>query len=289
MSARNSNLGSVGSIKNDVKRAGQKAASSHLMEGLTRVGYGVRGLIYITMGLLAFDVVLGKGGAPTDQQGAIAVIGNQPAGVFFLWVVLIGLVSYSLWGVIRAVLDPLHKGRDLKGLLTRGGYLFSAVSYALLILPTFGYINGKGSSAQSGAQTQQFMTSIMSKPWGPWAIGMIGLIVIAVGLYQIYQGFNSSFDKQFKTYAMTAKEVKWATQMGRFGTASRGFIIAVVGGLICLAAFQSNSSQTIGIDAALKTLLGQPYGIWLLGIVAVGLMAFGLYSLLSAAWFRLNK
>jgi hypothetical protein len=43
------------------------------------------------------------------------------------------------------------------------------------------------------------------------------------------------------------------------------------------------------MDAALATLLHQPYGIWLLGIVAVGLIAFGVYSLLSAAWFRLKR
>lgn len=224
-------------MKADVIKAAHKAAFNPLVEALARLGYGVRGLIYITMGLLAVSVAFGKGGAPADQQGAIAAIGRQPAGLVILWVVLIGLVSYSLWGVIRAVLDPLHKGRDTKGLLTRGAYLVSAVSYALLILPTYGFITGAGSTAQNGAQTQQSLASIMSKPWGPWAIGLIGLIVIAVGLYQIYQGFNSSFDKQFKTYAMTARQVKWATQLGRFGTATRGLILALVGGSLCVAAF----------------------------------------------------
>jgi hypothetical protein len=289
MSGTKSKAGSIGSIKADVKRAGQKAALSPLMEALERLGYGVRGLIYITMGLLALNVTLGKGGAPTDQQGAIAAIGRQPAGMVLLWVVLLGLVSYSLWGVIRAVLDPLHKGHDLKGLLARAGFLFSAASYALLILPTYGFITGAGRTAQNGAQTQQSMASIMSTPWGPWAIGIIGLAVIAGGLYQIYQGFNNSFDKQLKTYAMTAQQVKWATQLGRFGTAARGFVFALVGGSLCVAAYQSNSSQAVGIDAALTALMRQPYGIWLVGIVAVGLMAFGVYSMLSAAWFRLKR
>lgn len=289
MSATNNKAESIGSVKAEVKNAGQKAAFSPVMEALTRLGYGVRGLIYIVMGLLAFNIALGKGGAPADQQGAIAAIGRQPAGMVLLWVVLLGLVSYSLWGVIRAVFDPLHKGNDLKGLATRAGYLFSAAAYAILILPTYRTIQGAGSPAQSGGQTQISMAAIMSKPWGPWAIGFIGLAVIAVGLYQIYQGFNSSFDKQFKTYAMNAKEVKLATQLGRFGTAARGFVLALVGGLVCQAAYQSNSSQPVGIDAALKTLMGQPYGVFLLGIVAVGLMAFGVYSILSAMWFRARR
>lgn len=289
MSIKNSILGFFGSAKTDVKRAGQKVAFSHLMEVLARLGYGVRGLIYITVGLLALGIALGKGGAPADQQGAIAAIGRQPAGLFLLWVILIGLISYSLWGVVRAVWDPLHKGHDTKGLLMRGGYLFSAVSYAILILPTYGFITGAGRTTQSGAQTQQSMTSIMSKPWGPWVVGLIGLAVIAVGLYQIYQGINASFDRQFQTYAMTALELKWAIQLGRFGTAARGVVFVLVGGLISLAAYHSNPNQPVGIDTALKTLMHQSYGILLLGIIAVGLMAFGVFSLVSAAWFRLRR
>jgi hypothetical protein len=241
------------------------------------------------MGLLALFVTLGKGGAPTDQQGAIAAVGRQPAGMVFLWVILIGLVSYSLWGVIRAVFDPLHKGHDLKGLLSRAGFLFSAAGYAILVPSTYGLIRGAGNTAKNGANTQQFMASIMSIVWGRYLIGLIGLVVIAVGLYQIYLGFNASFDKQYQTYAMTALEVKVATQLGRFGTAARGFVFGVVGILVCLAALKSNSSQPIGFDAALTALMRQPYGVWLLGIIAIGLIAFGVYSMLSLVWFRAKR
>jgi len=289
MSVKSSSAGKIGSVETSVKRTGQKAAFSPLMEALARLGYGVRGLIYIMMGLLALNVVLGRGGAPTDQQGAIAAIGRQPAGMFLLWVILLGLISYSLWGVIRAVFDPFHKGNDLKGFIARGGFLFSAASYALLILPTYGYISGAGATSQSGASTQKFLASIMSTPWGPIAIGIIGLAVIAGGGQQIYEGFKSTFDKQFQAYAMSAQEVKWATQLGRFGTATRGFIFALVGGSLCLAAYDANASQSVGIDSALATLLRQPYGIWLLGIVAIGLVAFGIYSVASAVWFRIRR
>jgi hypothetical protein len=206
-----------------------------------------------------------------------------------LWVILLGLISYSLWGVIRAVFDPLQKGHDLKGLIARGGFLFSAASYALLILPTYGYISGAGSTSPSGASTQKFLASIMSTPWGPWAIGIIGLAVIAGGLQQIYEGFKSTFDKQFQAYAMNAQEVKWATQLGRFGTATRGVIFALVGVSLCVAAYEANANQPVGIDSALATLLRQPYGVWLLGIVAIGLVAFGIYSVACAIWFRVKR
>ena len=284
MSATNTTIG----VKEEVKRASQKAAFSPLMEALTRLGYGVRGLIYITMGLLAVQVALGKGGALASPQGAIAAIGRQPAGMVLLWVVLVGIIAYALWGVVRAVFDPLQKGHDLKGLLARFGFLVSAFGYAIMVWPTYGYITGKSQTA-SGSQTQKFITSIMAMPWGHWAIGILGLAVLAGGLYQIYLGFKAGFDRQFQTYALTSKEVKLATDVGRFGTSARGVVFALVGALIALAAYQSNPGQLIGMDTALATLMHQPYGIWLLGIVAVGLVAFGFYSVLCALWFRLGR
>ena len=121
----------------NVKSLTQKAAFSSFMEVLTRLGYGVRGLIYVTMGLLAVQVALGKGGALASPQGAIAAIGKQPAGMIFLWVVLVGLIAYALWGVVRAVYDPLDKCHRPKGLLARFGFLVSAFGYGILALTTY--------------------------------------------------------------------------------------------------------------------------------------------------------
>ena len=285
MSTTNHALG----LEAKVKKASNKAAYSPLMETLARLGYGVRGLIYIMMGFLALKVTLGSGGSPTDMNGAIAALGKQPGGLIFLVVILIGLICYSLWGVVRAVFDPLHKGTDMKGLIARGGFLFSAASYGLLIPGTYNLITGAAGSAGSGASTRQAMTKVMASPVGHWIIDLIGLAVIGGGIQQILMGFNNSFDKQFETYAMTPGEIKLATQLGRFGTATRGVIFALLGGLMCLAAYKSNPNQAIGLDSVLKEILGFPLGIWILGIVAVGLIAFGIYSMLSAAWFRLKR
>jgi len=270
-----------------VKNSAHNAAFSPVMEVLTRLGYGVRGVIYIVMGILAVQVALGKGGALASPQDAIAAIGKQPAGMILLWVVLIGILAYSVWGLVRAIWDPLHKGSDTKGILTRIGYLASAVGYAFLAYTTYGFINGASQSA-SGSPAK-LLASVMAMPMGRWAIALVGLIVVVVGLYQIMLGIKAGFEKQFQTYDLTPKEAKLVTDVGRFGTVARGVVFALVGGLIFLAAYNSNPSQPVGMDAALATLLHQPYGIWLLGIIAVGLVAFGFYSLLGAIWFRFKR
>lgn len=288
MSATHSKTSSIRNYKQSTESKAQKAASSSLMETLARIGYGVRGLIYITIGLLAVQVALGKGGALASPQGAIAAIGRQPAGLVLLWVILVGIIAYALWGVVRAVFDPLGKGHDTKGLLARFGFLVSAFGYAILVWPTYGYIMGASQTA-SGSQTQKFIGTIMAMPWGRWAIGLIGLFVVAGGLYQIYLGFSAGFDRQFQTYALTPEEAKLTTDAGRFGTSARGVVFAMVGVLISLAAYKANPGQPIGMDTALATLMHQPYGVWLLAVVAAGLIAFGLYSMLAALWFRLKR
>jgi hypothetical protein len=155
-------------------------------------------------------------------------------------------------------------------------------------LPTYGYLTGI-SQDSDGAGAQSFIASIMTIPWGRWVIGFLGLAVIIGGLYQIYIGLKPGFDRQFQIYALTPGQLKLATYVGRFGTLARGVVFALTGGLISFAAYRANPSQPIGIETALATLLFRPYGIWLLGVIALGLIAFGIYSMLSAFWLRLKR
>jgi hypothetical protein len=244
-------------------------------------------LIYITMGLLAIQGVLGEGKTPADQLGAIRTFSKLPFAQVLLWIVLIGLIAYSLWGIIRAIMDPLHKGTDTEGLLTRGGYLVSALTYASFAFATYRLITGAGSG--SGTNQTQLVAKVMSMPFGRLLIGGVGVAVIGAGLYQCYQGIESKFEKQFKPYALTPDQYKIAVQMGRFGTIARGIVFAIVGFFFTLAAYQASPGRAQGIDGALDFLARQPYGLWLMGIVAVGLIAFGIYSLVTAAWFRLKR
>jgi len=278
----------VKSIESEGKKVAKEAAYSPLMERLTRLGYGIKGVLYILMGLLALQGALGKNHSPADQLGAIVAISKLPYGEAIMWIVLVGLVSYSLWGLIRAFLDPFHKGTDLKGLIARGGFLVSAFTYGVLVFPTYDLIQGASGASQTG-KTQKFVADLMAMPWGRWAVGILGVAGIAAGLYQIYMGISSTFEQRFKPYALTADQLRTAKQIGRFGTIARGVVFGLVGFFFCLAAIYANPQQAKTFAGALNFLAHQPYGLWLLGIVAIGLIAFGMYSIMSAAWFRLKR
>jgi len=279
-------------IKNEIHKESKAFSSSPIIEYLTRIGYGTRGLIYGIIGLLAIMVAFGIYGSLQDQQGVIASLGQQLFGRVLLGIMLIGLIGYSLWGLIRAFLNPLHKGNDFKGILERVGFFISAVAYAILIPPTYNFIFGMSNAAQNGAQGIQMrniVSTIFLMPLGRWIVGLIGLIVLGTGVFQVYHGVRHNFDSQIKPYALTSKQAKIVRIMGRFGILGRSVVFFLVGLFLLFAAYHANSAEVKGIDGALLILLHEPYGYWLLGITALGLIAFGCYSLLSAFWFKSNR
>lgn len=275
-------------VKQEGKKIATEAAFHPVMELLTRWGYAVKGFIYVAIGFLAIAGALGRISTPADQLGAIVEFSKLPYAFLLLGIILVGLVSYSLWGVIRAVLDPFHKGSDLKGLLLRGGFLLSAITYASFVVPTYYLILGGRRDSESNA-TVELVSTIMNMPLGRLLIGLVGLGGIAAGLYQMYMGITMNFEQRFKPYALTSQQIRVAKQVGRFGTTARGIVFTLVGFFLTLAAYQSNPGHARGFDAAFDFLARQPYGIWLLGIIAIGMIAFGLYSFMSAAWFKLKR
>lgn len=288
MAKATSKVRTMEGIKKEGEKVAREAAFSPWMESLTRLGYAVKGFIYIAIGFLAVAGALGKSSTPADQLGAIVEFSKLPHASILLWIILIGLISYSLWGVIRAVLDPFHKGKDLEGLLTRGGFLLSAITYASFVIPTYHLIEGGGGGAGSSA-TVKMVSTVMNMPFGRLLVAAVGLGGIGAGLYQMYMGITMNFDQRFKRYALNPEQLKVAKQVGRFGTTARGVVFTLVGFFLVLAAYQSNPGHARGFDAAFDFLAKQPYGIWLLGVIAIGLIAFGLYSFMSAAWFKLKR
>ena len=281
MSTNSSIQRNAGNLKQEGKQVVRSAATSPLMEKLIRLGYVARGLVWGVIGLLAFQVVVGSGGKLTDQQGAIAALGTTPLGKILLYVMLLGLVGYGLWGLIRAVVNPLQVGHDAKGIAQRVGYLVSGISYGLLAVATYGLITAKAPAATSGAQaaqTQQTTASILTQPWGPGVVALAAAIVIGVGLLQIFTAFRRRFNPQFQLALRTVNARKWIERLGRFGTAARGVVFTLIGVFLLQAAVQHNASRAQGIDGVLTALLYQPYGSLLLGVIAAGLIAFGIYS-----------
>lgn len=274
-------------VANGAKNAARSAKNNPWIDRLTRIGYATRGLIYGLMGYLAFQVFFGRGKI-TDQTGALATIAAQPYGKVLMIVIAVGLVGLLIWGIVRGIADPYHKGSDLKGMISRAGYIVSGISYGALLMPTLQLIRGasRGSSTQ---QTQQAAAGMLTKPWGPWVIGLVGLVLMGAGLYRMYLGVKGKLTERLKSYEMTEAQRKWAVRLGRIGYIALGFVLTVTGGLAVLAATTFDPHKIGGLDSALVFIAHQPYGPWLLALVGLGLIAFAIYSFMGAIWFRIKE
>ncbi len=115
---------------NQAERTARNAATSKWIAWLARLGYAVRGIVYLIIGGLAAKLAIGQGGAVTDQRGAIHIISDQPFGKFLLVIIGIGLIGYAWWSFIQALFDTEGNGNNAKGILSRLGYAAVGVTYA---------------------------------------------------------------------------------------------------------------------------------------------------------------
>src|SRR5512142_2625568 len=276
--------------KSKAKQTGRQlshAAANPWVERLARFGYLIRGLVYATIGVLAVQLALGTGGQATTQSGAIAMLGSQPSGKGLLILIVLGLASYSLWGFVRAIFDPLHRGKDSKGIVARIGFVFSGLSYGLLIIPPLQSLMNQGGSQPAG-NPADISVQLFNLPFGKWLVVGLGLFWMAVGLGQLYVAYKQNFKKDFQLIKMSPVERKWAIRLGQIGYAARGIVFAVIGALVLQAAWTHNPSQPQGFDTALLKLAQAPNGTLLLGGVALGLIAFGIFSAFCARWIKVN-
>src|SRR5919204_1259045 len=109
-------MASVHGVARRAKTATKKHAANPGLEFLERVGYVIRGVLYAAMGTFALGLAVGLGGTATDQSGSLRILTGGPAGKVMLFAVVIGLGAYSLWGFVRALYDPLHRGDDPAGI-----------------------------------------------------------------------------------------------------------------------------------------------------------------------------
>ena len=266
----------------EARAGGEKVARSRGFEWLSRAGFVARGLIYGIIGILAIKLALGAGGKTTNQQGALETIARQPFGKVLLILVAIGLAGYALWRLLRALLG--HGPEDSDSTFERVAAFASGIVYAGLCAIAVEILLGSGGSSGNANKTT---AGVFGWPAGTWLVGIAGAVLVGVGLYQGYRGLSKDFLKDSKTEQMSPGVKKWIEWIGTFGHLARMVVFCLVGAFLINAAIDYNPNKAVGLDGALAKIADASYGPFLLGIVAAGLIAFGVYSLTDARYRRI--
>ncbi|HEU0103718.1 MAG TPA: DUF1206 domain-containing protein, partial [Mycobacteriales bacterium] len=219
-------------------------------------------------------------GETADQTGALGQIAEQPFGRVVLWVGVAGFVGLALWQLTEAAVS--RGGED--DAKRRGISAGKAVVYVALAWTTLSF--ARGGSSSSGGTSADVTASLMESGPGRILVGLIGLAVIAVGAYQVHKGATKKFLEDLS--GTGGGNVGTAvTRLGMVGYIARGSALALVGALFVVAAVRQQPGEATGLDGALRTLREQPYGAVLLAVVALGFVAFGLYSFARAKYAKL--
>ena len=259
-----------------------------------RLGFVVRGLLYILLGALAL-LAAWTGARNVGTGGMLQQIHHQPFGRTILIVIAAGFIGAGLWEMMQAVEGPLRgfkrsKTQTRRELMTWGrraryiGRSFSHWAIALLALHLLLYPHR--SDPTGNDQARSWTAWLLSYPFGQWLVGILGAGIAIRGLAQFGVAVIGKLKSDREHLPDSPRAQKWLIAVTRFGKASRGVVFVMIGLFLMLAAWHDNPREAQGVGGALNQLQRQEYGPWLLGIVAVGLMAFGVYQFVLAKYRR---
>jgi hypothetical protein len=252
---------------------------STAVEGLARLGLLARGIVWFVVGLLVVSGLVG-GTQETDANGALRAIAARPLGDVLLVALALGFLGYGGWNLLTASVG--HRDRDghrrtaervvsaVRGLVYTG----LAVLTARFVLPGGG----------EGDQTSSVTADVMTYPGGRFVVGLVGVAVVAVGVEKAVSGVRRKHSECLEHYRIPRACRRPAVVLGAVGLVGRGLVLLLLGAFLVLAAVRFDPGGAKGLDAVLQSVAAQPFGAVMLGVAAVGLLAYGLWSFVEAAY-----
>ncbi|TXR56740.1 DUF1206 domain-containing protein [Quadrisphaera setariae] len=263
----------------DARRGARQARER--LEPVARAGFVVSGLLHVLIGALAVRIALGGGsGGSADSSGALGEVARTPFGAFALWAAVVALAALGLWQLLDGALEARAKEAKEAAKGLGQGVVFLALAGTAL---TF----ARGGSSSSESSTDDATATLMGSPGGVLLVGAVGLAVVGGGGYLVYKGCSDKVRDDLGGSGPGGRAGRAALWAGRTGYVAKGLALAVVGVLFVVAAVRSDPSQAGGIDAAMRTLVGAPFGVALLVAVGVGFALYGVWCFVRARWGEL--
>lgn len=262
-------------------------AGRSMLEVIARVGYLAKGLIFLSVGILALMAAFGFAeGRVTGTDGAVHLLGQRAPGRWGFGLLALGLGGHVFWRLYQAFVDPAEKGRDLKALIQRSGFLVSAGFYLSMVGVTLSAVTGL---IGAGRSTEDVVSSVLAWSGGRWAVGLVGLVVIAVAGYQAWRAWSQPFRPKWMGDGRTGPIHPLLAWVASYGIAIRALLFLVIGWHLLRAGWFVSSDEVVDVAGWLWRLLSrEEFGRLLLSLVASGLVCYGLYCLFNAALRRIE-
>lgn len=258
------------------------------IERMARVGFAAKALLYVVVGVLALQAARGVGGQTTGMHGALSEILEKPFGRTLLIIVALGLLGYAAWRIVEGVWDPERRGSDAKGYALRASFIGRGLAHGALAIQAIRVALKQVGDEEDGKATKEAASAAMDIPLGEWIVIAVALGIAGYGMYQLYRAAVAKLSKQLDFGALRAEAGKWIIPICRFGIAARGVVFMMIGVLLFRAGRDQNAEEAGGIGTALRELGGGEYGQLILGVVAAGMIAYGIYEAIQARYRRID-
>lgn len=267
----------------DLQRATGPAAP--VLDVVTRIGFGAKGIVTILVGVLALRFALRRGGEITGQEGAVELVLREPFGRLMLAVLAAGLASYALWMFVAAFVDPERKGESFQAIAERLGFFATGIGYSLLAWTAFNLLLGRRPGG-GGLDLQHVIATVLTPHVGRVLVGLAGLIVMTAGVLQLRLGITGRFRHLLQTGRSRVARLVTSVS-GRVGYVTLGSLSLIAGWSLVEVTVEYDPSEASGWSEALWLISGMSRGRWLLAAAALGLICYGLYFVLQVRYRRL--
>lgn len=270
------------------------------IEWMARVGYAARGVMYFILGGMAVRAAVGSVRSVTGWRGAMRELFAQPLGRVLVVAVVVGLGAHAAWSLVQAAVDPEWRARarrtpDGESGAGRIGYrvsrLFEGLFHVGLVVGALGLITGMRLHARTGhheSNAQRWAAVLMSLPWGVWLVGITGAGVVGFAIFELARAWRTRFDAMIPLREIRPGWRRVLVNVSRFGIAARGVVVGLVGMWLIDAAWEANARLAKGVGATLRDLRERPDGPVVFIVLAVGLVAYGMYEFVRAGWRRVG-
>ncbi len=262
----------------------RQLASSVWAVRLGRVGLAARGVLYLTVALLAFRIAMGEAGATADKQGALVTLVHQPFGRWILILTAAGLAAYSLWCVLTAFV--VQEDSDAKAWAKRAGCVGRGVVYGSAFVAAVSVLQSKP-QVSTNAEGQGWSATVLGWSGGRYLVGIAGLAVIGAAAWNGYRALSRKFEDHLDRGRMSERTWRTVGAIGVGGLLGRMVAFLAVGWFVMQAAVVFNPKEPVGLDQSLRTLQSMSYGPSVIVVAAIGLGLFGVFSFAEARWRKL--
>jgi drug/metabolite transporter superfamily protein YnfA len=254
------------------------------LQWLARAGYAARGGVFVILAYFTAIAAFDAHAQPLDSKDALGALLMQPFGAVLLVALTLGLLCFGLWREAQCFLDTDSCGSDLKGMARRLVYGAAGLFYGAFAAVALSVVIG-AHTRKTERVVHDLTALVLDRPFGRIVIGIIGCSFVVGGICIGVAGVRAKFKDRI---ALRGQKRRWVTALGSAGYLIRAAVAAIIGLFLVLAAVDSNAHEATGLAGALTIVKQQAYGSVLLGFVAAGFIAFGLYGIAEALFRRID-